>query len=89
VKGDSSIKEAFLYIDFPNTMKQFMSLYTPDQQADVLTNLASLQAQDGYKFVYPLLQGFWDSTQVFTSATGKYGGASLYTVMTNLIQQYN
>jgi hypothetical protein len=88
VQGEGNIKRIFSIIDFPNTMMNFIAL-PPDTQATILTNLASHQAADGYTVVYNLLQGFYDSTLFSTSASGPYGGQTIYEVVKNLLNQYN
>jgi len=84
-------------IDFPSPMSKFASL-SPDTMADLLTSLAQGQVSGGYHYMYPIIQERsantqntfgWDSTQIFTSQTGKYGGQSLYQVMKGLMQTYN
>lgn len=84
-------------IDFPGSMSQFAT-NTPDAMADILTSLASGQAQGGYHFMYPIIQlqsaettstFQWDSTQIFTSLSGSYQGRSLYEVMKTLMQEFN
>ncbi len=84
-------------IDFPGPMDIFSS-HSPDIMANMLTLLAVGQMQGGYHLMYPILQlksaetisGFsWDSTQIFTSPYGGFGGQSLYEVMKQLMQEYN
>ena len=92
-----SIKEYETQIDFPGVMSSFAAL-SPDQEAAVITNLASNQSSHGYHYMYPIMQlksgstsntFAWDSTKVVTSASGPYHGETLYTVMKNLMQLYN
>jgi hypothetical protein len=84
-------------IDFPAEMSKFAAL-TPDKMADILTSLAEGQSVGGYHYMYPIIQERsantsntfgWDCTRVFTSASGKYGGKSLYEVMKGLMQVYD
>ncbi|MGB9591608.1 MAG: T9SS type A sorting domain-containing protein [Candidatus Kryptoniota bacterium] len=96
MKADNHLQRYILYIDFPRIMEQFLQL-SPDEEADVLTTLAKLQAYDpndpyetGYTFLYPVGQTFWDSKKRITSATGRYKGVSLYEYMRDfLIPTYN
>ena len=81
IKQLSGVKKALLYIDFPKQMKAFMTL-PPDEQANHLVNvIAAQQNARGYKFVWPIVQGKWDSTQIVTSADGPHKGATIYEVM--------
>ncbi len=81
------IQKALLYIDFPKQIKAFMQNFTPDQQANHLVNvIAAQQKARGYTFVWPILQGKWDSKQIVTSADGPYKGATLYEVMKKAIR---
>ena len=89
VKSESNVKVVLLYIDFPRPMDQFAAL-SPDQEAQILTdNIAPAQSSDGFYFVYPIVQAFWDSNNHVTAPGGPYGGASIYSVMMGLMQQYN
>jgi hypothetical protein len=76
------LRKHLLYIDFPGQIAGFLETYGPDERADHLVKvLAGLQEREGYTFVWPILQGKWDSTQLHTSPKGPYKGASLYEVM--------
>ncbi|MFA3784148.1 T9SS type A sorting domain-containing protein [Melioribacteraceae bacterium 4301-Me] len=96
MKTDKHLQRYILYIDFPRMMQQFLDL-SPDEEADVLTTLARLQAYDpsnpketGYTFVFPIGQTFWDSKKRITSPTGKYKGISVYEYMRDsLLPVYN
>ena len=88
MKADPSIKKHLLYIDFPQQATDFMKL-TPDQRAEALvTRIAAVQQKEGFTFVWPILQGVWDSTQIYTTPDGPYGGASLYEVMKAAMRKY-
>ena len=95
-QGQPSVKEFEGQIDLPGAFSQFAAL-SPDQEATVLTNLASQQSISGYRYMYPVLQSYipiggtldWDATKVFTSQPGPYGGISIYQLMKNLMNQYN
>ena len=92
-------------IDFPSDMQTMITNNTPDQIAAIFTQLAQAQSQASANginvpvhYMYPIIQGrsanttntfLWDSTKIFTSASGSYGGQSLYEVMKNLMNQYN
>ena len=87
IQTESSIKQFLLYIDFPGQVQKFMAL-TPDQEADAITkNIAP--AQKSFYFVYPIVQGAWDSNTQITSQSGPYKGASLYTIIKSMMLQYN
>jgi hypothetical protein len=97
LQGIGGYGEFEAQIDFPTQMSKFAAL-PPDSMADIMTALAEGQASGGYHYMYPIIQersadtssAFgWDSTQVFTSPSGKYGGQSLYEVMKGLMQLYN
>merc|ERR1711918_110414 len=84
LRADKSITTVLLYIDFAGQMLKFMDGSTPDQMAAaIVDSLADNDQQHkmGYSFVYPVVQSFWDSTQLFTDATGRFGGKSVYRVM--------
>lgn len=86
IKQLDGVKKALLYIDFPQQIKVFMETFTPDQQADHFVNvIAAQQKPHGYTFVWPIVQGKWDSTQIVTSAGGPYKGATIYEVMKKTI----
>ena len=88
MKADPSIKKYLLYIDFPKQARDFMKL-TPDERAEALVNkIAVTQQKEGFTFVWPILQGQWDSTQIYTTRAGPYGGASLYEVMRTAMRKY-
>ncbi len=97
-QSESNIKKIILYIDFPSEMQKFSELNT-DQEANVMSNLASLQSADTYKLDYNLLQvltfnsvlngTIWDTSQRFTSANGIWHGESLTQVFKGLEKQYN
>ena len=89
LKAESNIGLRLLYIDFPQAMANFSAL-SPTQEADILAhNLAPVQSKDGFLFVYPIVQGIWDSTTRFTPSGSAYGGKSIYEVMKGLMGQYN
>ena len=88
-RSESNINVVLLYIDFPKPMDSFAAL-SPDQEAQILTdNVASAQSSDGFYFVYPIVQSFWDSNNHTTSSGGHYQGETIYTVMLQLMQQYD
>jgi hypothetical protein len=87
-RSESNIRLVLLYIDFPKPMDSFAAL-SPDQQAQVLTdNIASAQSSDGFYFVYPIVQSFWDSNNQTTSSGGPYQGETVYAVMLQLMRQF-
>ena len=84
IRTEPNIKLDLLYIDFPREMQLFTSL-SGDQEAQILTNnIGPAQSSDGFEFVYPVVQSFWDSNAHSTS-----GGASIYSVMQGMMAQYN
>ncbi len=89
VGKEPSIRLVLSYIDFPNGMAKFTNL-TPDTEANVLMyNVTPSQSTYGYKYVYPIVQTFWDSNHKVTSQIGPYHGNTLYAIMNSLMQQYN
>lgn len=90
IKADPSIKRALLYIDFPDQMIPFNSSLTADEEASVLTyNVTSVQSNENFTFVYPIIQSFWDSTLHITTKNSTWGGASIYRVEKKLMDEYN
>src|SRR5216683_1448092 len=88
IRSEPNIKLVLLYIDFPREVKELMAL-SPDQEAQILTdNIAPAQSTDGFFFVYPIVQSFWDSNTQITSSSRPYQGESIYTLMLQLMQQY-
>jgi hypothetical protein len=85
---NASIDRVLLYIDFPKQMDGFLQL-DPDARADKLLQIGAWQATYDFTFVWPVLQGRWDSTRIFTTPGGPYGGASLYKVMLDAMKHYN
>jgi len=81
LKALPDIKKHLLYIDFPEQVSDFMKL-PPDVRADVLTKtIAAQQEPKGFTFIWPILQGKWNSTKIHTSPAGPYKGDSLYNIM--------
>lgn len=88
IKELDYVKKYLLYIDFPAQTKEYEQAYSPDERAAHLVNvLGGQQMRNGYTFVWPILQGAWDSTQVVTSDNGPYNGATLYEVMKKAIKE--
>lgn len=88
MKADPAIKKHLLYIDFPSQARDFMKL-TPDERADTLVNkIAAVQQKEGFTFVWPILQGEWDSTRISTTRDGRYSGSSLFEVMKKAVSKY-
>lgn len=86
MKALGYLEKQLLYIDFPGQVVKFKADFGPDERADHLVNvLGGQQKAKGYIFVWPILQGPWDSKDLFTTAEGKYRGASLYEVMKQAI----
>lgn len=82
-----------------NTNDQIAGIFTTmAQEQDNNSGVNGLGYNFPYHYMYPIYQWVsaesasdfhWDSTQVFTSSTGPYGGASLYQVMKALMLQYD
>jgi hypothetical protein len=85
---NASIDRVLLYIDFPKQMDGFLQL-DPDARANKLLQIGAWQATYDFTFVWPVLQGRWDSTRIFTTPGGPYGGASLYKVMLDAMKHYS
>lgn len=87
IKQLDYVQKHLLYIDFPAQTKEYEQAFSPDERAAHLINvLGGQQMRYGYTFVWPVLQGAWDSTQVVTSQNGPYKGATLYEVMKQAMQ---
>ena len=87
---EANITRIVSYIDFPGPMQKFANL-TGDQQAEILQNIASDSVTPNRTFinVWNIIQGFWDSTKVFTSKQNiKWKGQSIYNVSKTLMQSY-
>ena len=81
MKKDPHIQQYYLYIDYPGQMTEFIEL-SVDAQADVLLDVIQpAEKRHGFTFVYPVLFDQWDATRQFTSATGRYNGASIYDII--------
>jgi hypothetical protein len=66
------------------------SVLQPDKEAMILAHkIAPAQSADGFLFVYPIQQDFWNSATRLTSQGGPFKGQSLYDVMKGLMAQYN
>ena len=88
IHTEPNIKLVLLYIDFPQPMTDFSQLQ-PDREAWILVHrIAPAQSEDGFRFVYPIQQDFWDSASRLTSQGGPFRGHSLYGVMKGLMAQY-
>jgi hypothetical protein len=89
IHTEPNIKLILLYIDFPQPMTDF-SVLQPDKEAMILAHkIAPAQSADGFLFVYPIQQDFWNSATRLTSQGGPFKGQSLYDVMKGLMAQYN
>jgi hypothetical protein len=89
MKNESNIGLRLLYIDFPQPMMTFSAL-SPDEEAKVLNhNIAPAQSKDGFIFVYPIMQDFWNCSTHVTSQGSNYHGKSLYDLMKGLIARYD
>ena len=87
MKELGTIDKHLLYIDFPKQVADFMEL-DPDERADILIKkIADKQEKQGFTFVWPILQGKWDSKRVFTSPSGPHKGASLFDVMKDAMRE--
>jgi hypothetical protein len=89
LKSEPSIKLYLLYIDFPQPMQKFMQLPVDEQASVLANNIGPAQSRQGFVFVYPIVQDFWDSNNQVTSASGPYHGETLYVLMKGLMNQYN
>ena len=89
LKNEPNIKLRLLYIDFPDAMKNFSALSTTEEADIFAQKISPAQSEDGFVFVYPIAQSFWDSMTRVTPAESAYGGASIYEVMKGLMNQYN
>jgi hypothetical protein len=74
-----------LHIDYPSEINVFRGL-PGDRQADIIKNIQPEQTKLGFRFIYPILSGHYDSTRIHTSQNGPYHGASLFEVMKQMIE---
>lgn len=82
---EKGIKLPLLHIDYPYQMTIFRGL-PPDRQADIITkNICPAQRKLGFRFIYPILIGHYDSTKIHTSKDGPYKGATMFEVMKQMI----
>jgi hypothetical protein len=89
IHTEPNIKLVLLYIDFPQPMTDFSGLQ-PDREAMILAHkIAPAQTADGFLFVYPMQQDFWNSAARLTSPDGPFKGQSLYDVMKGLMARYD
>jgi len=88
MKNLSSIRITTLDFTFPTQVAPLQAMPT-DSVASILQNLAGNQSQDGYVFVYTIIQGRWDATTMNTASSGEFHGASLLQVMNSLMQKFN
>ncbi|MCF7847931.1 MAG: hypothetical protein K9M45_03695 [Kiritimatiellales bacterium] len=89
IAANESIEDILLYIDFRSPAEAFSQL-PPDEQADKLYAIASLQETNDFTFVWPVIGAdFWDVTKVYTSTNGPYGGMSILEVMIDAMRRYN
>lgn len=83
-----NIKDLYLYIDYPGAMRAFVDQHTPDQQADIYTNVIwPGQEKYGFTFVYAVIQDFWDAKAHVTNADGPYKGKSMYDITKELLNR--
>jgi len=96
-----SIMIGFQQTDFPSPLNDFAQK-SPDVQAEKITSFFQSQGQVGSVPFYYLPYVYWsdintpeqadfayDTTQIFTSPSGPYGGKSLYEITKELMNQYN
>jgi len=89
MKNESNIGLRLLYIDFPQPMMNFSAL-SPDEEAKVLNhNIAPAQSKEGFIFVYPIMQDFWNCSTHVTSQGSNFHGKSIYDLMKGLIARYD
>jgi hypothetical protein len=69
------------HIDYPPGIAKFAS-HSPDKQAAILTHIQKIQYEHGFRFIYPVLCPYYDSTKVRTSK-----GKTIYEVIKGLIEK--
>ncbi len=74
-----------LHIDYPSEINAFRGL-SGDRQADIIKSIQPEQTKLGFRFIYPILSGHYDSTKIHTSKNGPYQGATLFEVMKQMIE---
>ena len=91
LKGDNTLQKILLYApDFPNEAQKFLGACSPNCDADIslLEKVVSQQASQGYSYVYPVEQTFWDANNITTSAAGTYHGQTLYQIFLAWMQRW-
>ena len=87
VKSYPNITKVLLCIDPPATLEKF-KLNAVDKQADIFCHtLYANQKMQGYNFVFPVMDGSWNSRVYYTSAGRSYKGNSLFEVSRDLITE--
>lgn len=83
LKSYPNISKVLLHFDAPGTLNKF-SLNTADKQADIYSSiLYPNQKTQGYNFVFPVIDGEWNSRMVY-AGTG-YRENSLFEITRDLI----
>jgi len=91
IKSDNTVQKILLYDpDFPGQAQTFLSGCNPtcDRGISSLQTVVSQQSAQGYAYVYPIEQTFWDAKQIATSASGAYGGQTLYQIFQGWLEKY-
>ena len=91
IKSDKTVQKILLYDpDFPGQAQNFLSECNPacDSEISPLQTAVSQQSTDGYSYVYPIEQSFWDANQITTSTSGPYHGQTLYQIFQGWMEKY-
>ena len=91
IKDDHTVQKILLYDpDFPGSAQNFLSQCNPTCDAAIsrLQTAVSQQSTQGYSYVYPIEQDFWDANQIKTSTSGVFGGQTLYEIFQGWMQKY-
>jgi hypothetical protein len=92
IQNDKTQQKILLYDpDFPGQAQKWLASCNPtcDSQIGPIQQVIAQQASQGYTYVYPIEQTFWDANQIKTSSSGTYGGQTLYQIFQNWMNTYN
>lgn len=81
------VRLPLMHIDYPYQVSLFRRL-SPDRQAQIISDISAAQRPMGFRFIYPVLYGHYDSTKVVTRKDGPYHGATIFQVIQQAITQY-
>ena len=92
IQSDKTQQKILLYDpDFPGPAQKWLAQCDPscDTPIEAIQEVISQQASQGYTYVYPIEQTFWDANQINTSSSGPFNGQSLYQIFENWTTVYD